>query len=120
MLEVNVKFLFLVNALFKVFVQSSEVPRTSVVFLDSFFKLETVLNGIIKCFDNDSPSVEKMIRICIILIDLINYLRRCSKVIKGDSYSHIILNLRQKLRLKFDFKDLTLRVDMTMNVKNKF
>ena len=115
MLEVNVHFLFLVNALIKVFVQSSEVPRASVVFLDSFFKLETVLNGIIKCFDNDSPSVEKMIRIGIILIDLINYLIRCSKVIKGDSYSHI----RQKLRLKFNFKDLTLRVDMTMNVKNK-
>jgi len=60
LLEVNVKFLFLVNALFKVFVQSSEVPRTSVVFLDSFFKLVTVLNGMPKCFGDDSPSVEKM------------------------------------------------------------
>lgn len=59
MIEVDV--LFLVIALFKVFVQSTEVPRTSVVFLDSFLDHDTVRDGITKSVFNDFPPVEKKV-----------------------------------------------------------
>jgi hypothetical protein len=67
--EVNFHFLLLVNVLVKVFVQSSEVPRTTVVCLNGFFKLVTVFNGITKSLFNEVPPVEKILRSC---HDLVN------------------------------------------------